>query len=214
MAARLPQDSWGFPFSKAHPELRLELINRIELSPSRLLAEVRMLGPGAADWVEEARRMPGVVEVLLHPEAERSALYRVTFATPSIHALTRQHGVLTRYPVVIQNGWSRFETLARPSQMRAFLDDLHARVGPGEIESVRRGPDPLKGLGLTPSLDAVFREALSTGYFSVPRAISLTQLARRLGRSKSTVSTALVRIQSRLADSAVQVDLAGFHPAR
>ncbi|MCI4321643.1 MAG: helix-turn-helix domain-containing protein, partial [Thermoplasmata archaeon] len=157
-----------------------------------------------------AREQPIVVKVEAYPESERNVLYRVVFKVPSIHTVTQRHRVLMRYPIVIQNGWSRFETFAGPGQMREFLAELESRVGPGHVESVRRSDMSLGKLGLTPAQDSVFREALSTGYFSVPRGISVTDLADRLGRSKSTVSVALSKIQNRLADSALQLDLASF----
>jgi predicted DNA binding protein len=210
VAAQLPLDSWGYQFTRDRPNLRLELMNRIEVGEGLLLAEVRMMGEGADEWPAAAREQPGVVKVESYPESERNVLYRVVFKVPSIHTVTQRHRVLTRYPIVIQNGWSRFETFAGSGQMREFLADLETRVGPGHVESVRRNDVSLGKLGLTPAQDSVFREALSTGYFSVPRGISVSDLADRLGRSKSTVSVALSKIQNRLADSALQLDLASF----
>jgi predicted DNA binding protein len=61
---------------------------------------------------------------------------------------------------------------------------------------------------LTASQDAVFRAALRTGYFSVPRRISVSGLAAQLGRSKSSTSEMLSKIHQRLAESALQLDLA------
>ncbi|MCI4331961.1 MAG: helix-turn-helix domain-containing protein [Thermoplasmata archaeon] len=213
VSAQLPKDSWGYQFSTQHPKLRLELVNRIEVSPTELLVEVRMLGEEALEWLVAAADFPHVVHVESHPRNDRDVLYRVTFGVPSIHTVTVRHRVLTRYPIVIQNGWSRFETFASAPQMRGYLNDLRRVVGPGEIESVRRGVSSAQNLGLTPSQDAVFREALSSGYYAVPREISVTGLADRIGRSKSTVSVALMKIEKRLADSALQVDLASFRLA-
>ncbi len=210
VAARLPKDSWGYHFTLAHPRLRLELLNRIEVAPGQLLVEVRMIGEGANEWPAASREFPSVVSVEAHPQGERNVLYRVTFAIPSIHLVTVRHRVLTRYPIIIQAGWSRFETFASASQMRAFLADLRRHVGPGEIESVRQGVGTMQGLGLTPVQDTVFREALSSGYYAVPREISLSDLADRIGRSKSTVSVTLMKIEKRLADSALQLDLTSF----
>jgi len=210
IAAQLPKDSWGYHFSRAHPGVRLELLNRIDVGQGLLLAEVRMTGEGAELWPEESKREPGIVAVEAHPEGPQRVLYRVTFSAPSIHVITQQHHVLTRYPIVIQDGMSRFETFAAASQMRDYLDELRTEVGPNRIEAVRRSEVSAGGLGLTPAQDSVFRGALNAGYFKVPRGISVTELAARLGRSKSTVSVALVKIQRALADSALQMDLDSF----
>jgi predicted DNA binding protein len=185
----------------------MEILNRMELLPGELLVELRLLGAGAERLGEQWHELPGILAIESHRESDRSTLYRVTSNTPSIHSVTQRHGVLTRYPIVVQDGWSRFETFGRPEQIRAFLDDLRREIGPNRVDSVRQGSASCRSLGLTPAQDTVFRAALSTGYFGAPRGISVTSLAQRLGRSKSTVSVTLAKIQRRLADSALQLDL-------
>jgi predicted DNA binding protein len=208
VAARLQETTWGSIFSRKHPELRMELLNRMELHGGELLVELRLLGPGAERLEEEWRELPRVVALESHREADTAYLYRVVATTPTIHAITQRHGVLTRYPIVVQDGWSRFETFGRPEQIRGFLADLRKEIGPNRVESVHQGSASFQSLGLTPAQDTVFRAALSSGYFGAPRGISVTTLARNLGRSKSTVSVALAKIQRRLADSVLQLDLA------
>lgn len=208
VAARLEESTWGSQFSRRHPELRMELLNRLETRPGELLVELRMFGPDAGRLADEWRLFPGIVALESQTEPEQSVLYHVTSTTPSIHAITSRHKVLTRYPIVVQDGWSRFETFGRPEQIRAFLDELRERIGPNRVESVRRATASFRSLGLTPAQDTVFRAALSNGYFGAPRGISITTLAHRLGRSKSTVSVTLAKIQQRLADSALQLDVA------
>jgi hypothetical protein len=208
VSAQLQESTWGFQFSRKYPELRMELLNRLELRPGELLVELRLLGDEADRLAHEWHGLPGILSLESHRESDVSVLYRVISDTPSIHAITQRHRVLTRYPIVVQDGWSRFETFGSPSQIRAFLDDLQRQVGPNRVESLRQGSASLRSLGLTPAQDSVFRAALSTGYFGAPRGISVTTLARRLGRSKSTVSVTLAKIQRRLADSALQIDLA------
>jgi HTH DNA binding domain len=209
--APLSQDGWGFHFTRAHPSLRLEILDRLEIGGGYLLAEVRMMGPGAYDWPMESRRFPQVTHIETHPEGPTSVLYRITYRAPFIHAITRKHGVLTRYPIIIQNGRSQFETFAAPRQMQGYLKELTEEVGPSQVGSVQQGSVTTQTLGLTPGQVAIFQEAVTAGFFQVPRLVTLTRLAERLGRSKSTISTALVKIRKRLAESALQVDLSAFN---
>lgn len=210
IVAPLGKDSWGYRFSRAHPSVRLELLDRLEVEPDQILVEVRMLGPGALDWAYESKKEAGVVHVESHVEDERTVLYRVTFRAPAIHLITRKHKVLIHYPIIIQNGISQFETFGTGPQIRAYLNELRERIGPSHVTAVRRGSLSTPTLGLTPVQDRIFRDAVSLGYFRSPRAISLSGLAERLGRSKSTVSAALVKIQRRLAESALEIDLTTF----
>lgn len=211
VTAPLSKDGWGYHFSRAHPSLRLEVLDRIEIGENLLLAEVRMMGPDAYDWPPESRRYPSVIHIETHPEGPNSVLYRVTYRAPHIHAITRRHGVLTRYPIIVQNGFSQFETFAASRQMQAYLKELVGDVGPSQINSVQQGSVTAQTLGLTPGQVAIFQEAVTAGFFQVPRLVTLTHLAERLGRSKSTISTALVKIRKRLAESALQMDLSAFN---
>lgn len=210
IVAQLGKDSWGYHFSKAHPACRLEVLDRMEVGSDMILVEVRMMGPGAFDWARESLKVAGVVHVESHVEDARTVLYRVTFRSPAIHVITRHHRVLIHYPIVVQNGMSQFETFGSGPQMRAYLKELQERIGPSHVAAVRRAHIPAQTLGFTPVQDTIFRDAVALGYFESPRAISVTDLAERIGRSKSTVSASLVKIQKRLAESALGIDLTSF----
>ena len=208
VAARLQESTWGYQFTRRYPGVRLEILNRLEVEPGQLLVELTMTGVGAERFAAEWRDYPGVRSVQSRTEVPGTYHYLVTSSTPTIHSITQRHRVLTRYPIVVQDGWSRFETFGSPSQIREFLDALRAQVGPSQVESSRRSSTTARSLGLTPAQDEIFRAALASGYYGAPRGVSLTTLAGRLGRSKSTVSVMLAKIQRRLADSALALDLA------
>lgn len=210
IVAPLGKDSWGYRFTRSHPNVRLELLDRLEVGPDQILVELRMMGPGAFDWAKESQQEPDVVHVESHVEDVRTVLYRVTFRAPQIHIITRQHQVLIHYPIVIQNGISQFETFGTGPQMRAYIAELRKRIGPSRVTAVRRANLAAQSLGMTPIQDTIFRDAVALGYFQSPRGITVTGLAQRLGRSKSTVSAALVKIQQHLAESALHLDLATY----
>ena len=216
LAVRLPAKAVGYRFSTTHPELRIEVQNRMEVSPRHLLTDGRVLGPraeeSASEWSREVENYPGVTEVDLQVEGPDVAHFRLTQVTPTVHHVMRRHRVLTRFPIVIQDGWMRFETVATSGQMRKALLDLERRVGASHVEAVRKGPAPLGGLGLGRAHEAVFRAAMAAGYFDVPRRISVTGLAARLGRGKSTVSESLAIVEKRLADAALQLALVQVPP--
>jgi hypothetical protein len=205
---RLPPRAIGYLFSTRHPELRLQIQNRMEVPGNRVLFDVRCEGPRAAEWVEEVAKFREVSRVEVYPQDARSATYRLTLRTPVFHAVLRKRRVLARYPVEIEQGWGRFETVATASQIRGVLAELQRRVGPSHVEAVRRGPVTLGSLGLTGPQEEVFRAAMAGGFFDTPRGVSLTALAATVGKSKSAVSESIRKIQQRLAESAIQIGLA------
>ncbi len=201
----LAKSAIGSRFSLQHPELRIELVNRLELEEEQLLIEGRLFGPGAAGVGPEILGYPEVIRLELRAEGPDVAYFRLTMALPEVLRVVRRHRILTRYPVIVERGRMRFETITTPSQVRAALAEFRARVGDAEIEAVRHGPVVLGQLGLTPAQELVFRIAMSEGYFDVPRRTSLTRLAGRLGRSVSSTSETLARIRKQLTDSAIRL---------
>lgn len=211
LAVHLGKTGVGARFSSNHPDLRLEIQNRMEVGSGYLLIEGRILGPQAgvstAEWEAELLDDPDVKELQFHSSGGGSVNWRVTQRAPPIHDMVRRHRLLTRYPLVLQGGWLRFETVATAAQIRALIGDMKKRIGPSRVEAIRRGTVELGSLGLGPAQEIVFRAAMAGGYFDLPRGISVTGLAERLGLSKSAVSEALTRIEKRLADAALQLSL-------
>jgi predicted DNA binding protein len=207
LAIQLPPNAMGPRFNAAHPDLRVEIRNRMELDARNVLLEIAVFGPGAPDLLEEVRRYPEVSDVEVHAQGPDAAVYLLVASTPVVFEVIRRHRVLTRYPLVIEGGWVRFETVGTAEEIRQALEGLRRRVGPSHVEAVRRGPVTLGSLGLSRSQEVIFRAAMDLGYYDVPRRTSVSGLASHLGRSKSTVSEALTRIDKRLAESALQVSL-------
>jgi predicted DNA binding protein len=208
LALELPRNAVGGALSRIHRELRIEVANWMNLPTDLLLLDVRVFGPSAGDHAEEVRQFAGVMGVEVHKEGPETAMYRVVQRRPVVMKLIQHHQVLARYPITIQDGWIRFETIAKASQVRTFIKDATRRMGAGHVEAVHHGPVLGRNLGLTDAQDALFRAALSAGYFNSPRGISISDLAERLGRSKSSTSEMLSKIQRRLAETAVRFDLA------
>jgi predicted DNA binding protein len=196
-----------YEFTRAHPENEFEILNRMEVPGDLLLIEVRVTGPDPGRLAREGTQFSEVVSVEAFPTGPRECLHRVLQRLPPMHRIAREHRILARYPLRIRAGALEFETVARRPQMRALVRALERDVGPTRVLSVRPAFPSLDTLGLTPAQKIVFREAVSAGYFGVPRGISVTELAQRLGRSKSTISIALAQIQRRLADRVDQFDL-------
>jgi predicted DNA binding protein len=207
ISVRLGLSDASYLFSHRHPELRVEILGRLDVDRDHQIAEVRIRGPHAGRYAEEMRRLPGVSRADAHSESEGDAHYRVHLLTGAGARAMRAQQVLARYPMVLQDGWLHFETIATVDRLRALLRHLEEHVGPTRAGPPGRGPLRPGDVGLTVAQDEVFRAALQSGYFNAPRGISLTELARRLGRSKSTVSQQLTRIQRRLAQSALRLEM-------
>lgn len=188
-------------FSRTHPEAVLHL-RRFQVLPAhRILAEWDYFGPSDPAILEEVRRLPDVISA--SPVALTDSLSRAQLVTeqPNWLALEDELRVLYRHPIVVQNGEVTLEVAAPVSRLDRLLESL--RRLKLMVRVVRFGRDPL--ISYPPTLTTRQRtllvQALAAGYFDVPRRISLTDLAEKLHRSKSTLSQVLRRVQQRLAEA-------------
>jgi len=113
-------------------------------------------------------------------------------------------GLPMQFPVRIQAGFLNWEVVARRSEFEEVLK--HARkVNPDfQVVSIRDRPLRSHLPMLTDAQQQLLSQAMAAGYFAVPRGITLTDLARRLGRSKSGLSEAVAIIERKLLESALR----------
>jgi predicted DNA binding protein len=206
----VPRGVWLRNFTRSFPDLLVEVHNTLALDGSKTLGEFEVYGP-PGDWTQEIRRHPDVEQaerLVVFPDLGR---YRVLFHRPVHLAIARDLEVLLSYPRSVRGGIFSCETVARRSKLRALIAALNGAGCRARVVSFRR--DSLRSVRpeLSPVQRRLFHAALEAGYFEVPRRISLTRLAERLGRSKSTVSQTLAHVERKLilSSSANEVAVPG-----
>jgi hypothetical protein len=199
----IPRNFWLWSFTRRHPELLVEVHNTMTVEGTDTLAEFEVYGP-PTDWSREIGALPQVYEVhRLGPET-LPGRYQVRFRQPVYLSLAHEVGVLLRYPRTAQDGTFSCETIARVDQIHRLVSALNDSGLPAEVVSLR--PEALRSCrpALTRIQRDLFRQALASGYFEVPRRTTLTALSKQISRSKSSVSRTLAVVERKLAETAFQ----------
>jgi predicted DNA binding protein len=111
------------------------------------------------------------------------------------------------FPLRIQAGVITWEVVARYADFQVILKYARS-VDPGaSVVSIRRGPLRSHLPMLTDVQQKLLNQAMAAGYFAVPRGITLTELARKLERSKSSISESLALIEKTLMETALRPSL-------
>lgn len=193
----LPPDTWIAEVSRAHPGSRFRLLGGIETDEGAVeLGEVREGEVEAAAWT--VRDHPAVRDhELLHVDDER-ALSRYLLEDVALYRFLQDAGIPPEFPIEVEEGWFEFELTADPERLNAISTGLDASPLGHELLFVAR-TRPREAL-LTDRQREVLELAVREGYFEVPRATDLSELADRLGVDKSTVSGVLRRAQARVLE--------------
>jgi len=195
-------------FSRRHPDLVIRIHDSMLLDERRVLVEVEMEG-ASPNWSKELEGFSDVSLVEQIDIPHRTPRYRVLSRRLACFRPFHDLAVLPSDPRTFQNGFYHCETIAPASQLRRLVASLKRVGARPRLTSIRPLQSPVprprpRGL-LTPVQQRFFTEALERGYYEVPRRITLSRLAERLGRSKSSVSHALALVERKLAMGAVDL---------
>ena len=204
LKVRIPKVLWTSGFSRSHPEISLEVLNRSDVSRETSVSDYWIGGHPAGVWAREIAGYADVLAVDSLAEVGDGCLYRITYRNPPVISLYRELGMPIQFPLHIQAGSIHWEVVAR----RVGFDTVlrHAKkIDPDfQVISIRRRPLRHHLPVLTDAQHQLLTRAMASGYFAVPRGITLTELARRLDRSKSAVSEAIAIIERKLLESALR----------
>ena len=201
---RIPRNVWTGPFSSSHPDLRLEILNRVEVTPDASVSDFWIEGGPPGVWAEEIGRFPDILSVDSLAEVGGGSLYRIKYRNPPIVYLYRRLQLPLHFPLRMQGGYLGWEIVARYSEFQEIMKHVRTADPAAQIVSIRRGPLRSHLPLLSEAQHQLLTEAMAAGYFAVPRGITLTALARKLNRSKSGISEAIALIEKKLLEAAVR----------
>ncbi len=189
--------------SRRFPRAHLEILGRLDVGRGEMLTDLRIASPEPELWAEEIAHLPTVRRAELLSESPDATLVRVTHSDRGFLPVLARVQVLRQFPFPVENGVARWTIISQESRLRRLLDELK-RASPGvQVEAVHSRI----GTGVIDTLTArqkeIFERAMALGYFEVPRGVSLTELAERLGISKSTLSEALAIIERKMLSERV-----------
>lgn len=200
---RIPRVIWTGPFSTRHPELRLEVLNRTDVTADTSVSDYWIGGGAPGEWATEIASFPDVVHVDPLAEVGSGCLYRIQYRNPPVIYLYRQLHLPLQFPLRIQAGILTWEVVSRHAEFQKVLTHARRADASVQVASVRRGPLRSHLPMLTGSQQELLTRAMAAGYFAVPRGITLTELSRKLNRSKSAVSEGIAVIEKKLVESAL-----------
>jgi predicted DNA binding protein len=204
LRVRIPEDLWTGAFSARHRTVRLEVLNRHDLSRDTSVSDYWISGRPPGVWANEIAGFSDVESVESLAEVSDGCLYRIQYRNPPVVYQYRRLALPLQFPLRIQDGVITWEIIAQRDAFEELLQFARTRDPYLQISSVRTGPLRSHLPLLSEAQHRLLTTAMAEGYFAVPRRVSLTELAARLGRSKSALSEALARIEEKLLESSLR----------
>ncbi|EQD73350.1 Bacterio-opsin activator, HTH domain protein [mine drainage metagenome] len=178
----------------------MEILDRLEVGKGLTMIEAHVLSKEGGGWSEEVRSLPGVKDVELIDATEGSEVFRVFFRGRTFIPLLKKLRLVRHFPFPIQNGVATWTVVGPEGKVRLLLKQLEGGATGVHVDAVHHGPLPRGTALLTSRQQEVLHRAMAEGYFDVPRRISLTELAPKLGVAISTLSVTLAVIEKKILE--------------
>ncbi len=201
-----PDEIWLASICQAYPAIKIEIQSFL---PGNFTAGKDLVG-NALMKIHDARidavlrdiqQHPSLVGLFILAKDAQEALVNVKTRDSWLLASLIGAEVVLRFPVKV--GWDGEHAVGiwtitgmrdRVDRLLTLLEEKHVQVEMKNIQKIQS--NQVQGT-LTPRQAEILEVALKLGYFEFPRKITLTELARRVGVAKSTLSEIVRRISQK-----------------
>ncbi len=146
--------------------------------------------------MEEVKNHKSVIDISILEKDEKRVKFNVKTKDPFLLYAIIKCGVLVNFPVRVREGYAYWRLVSK----RESIDKLLTLFDQKGIEYtlLRIGNSPYSvdddKNKLTLDESTILNKAITSGFFEIPRKISLEELANVLGKSKSALSVTLRKI--------------------
>ncbi len=201
-----PDKIWIAAICQKYPNIKIEIQSFL---PGNLQAADALVG-NALMKIQDARidalladiqHHPSLVELFVLSKDAQEALVNVKTRDSWLLASLIASEVVLRFPVKVSwdgkhavGTWTITGMRDRVDRLLTVLEEKHVHA---ELKSIQKiQSNQIQGT-LTPRQAEILEVALKLGYFEFPRKITLTDLAKRVGIAKSTLSEIVRRISQK-----------------
>ena len=195
---KFPEQLWISEIFKNFPDVKMEILHFLpyDLEKSIGNSAIEIMHYKVDSIIEAIRIHPSVIELGVLEKEENRVKFNVKTKDPYLLYAIIKCGVLIDFPVRVEDGfayWRLVSSRERIDQLLTLFEQKNI-----SFELLRIGISPYNidddKYKLTLNELNILEKAISSGFFEIPRKISLEELANKMGKSKSALSVMLRKI--------------------
>ncbi|MFX0060063.1 MAG: helix-turn-helix domain-containing protein [Candidatus Hodarchaeota archaeon] len=195
---KFPDDIWISAIFKKFHDIKMEIEHflpyDLEKSIGNSMIEIQHYN--IKSIIPEIQNHSSVIEFTILEQEENRIMFNVKTKDPYLLYALIKCGVLVNFPVRVRDGfayWRLVSSRERIDQLLTIFEKKNI-----DFELLRIGKSPIsieeEKNKLTLEESNILDKAIESGFFEIPRKISLEELANNLGKSKSALSVMLRKI--------------------
>ena len=193
-----PTNLWISDIFKKFPDLTMEITSFLpyvlESSIGNLIAEI--LHHDIDGVIEAIKNHKTVFEFNIFEREEKKIKFNMKIKNAYLLDALIHRGILVNFPIRVSDGQAYWKFIANRNAIDSILTFFEQKKIEFIILKIGVSPYAIDKLDNRLSLDEsnILDTAINLGFFEVPRNISLEDLSKKLGRSKSAISVLLRKI--------------------
>jgi len=195
---KFPEQIWISEIFKNYPDIKMEISHFLPYDLEKSIGNslIEILHYNIDSIIEEISNHPSVFELNVLEKEENKVKFNVKTKDPYLLYAVIKCGVLVNFPVRVRDGYAFWRLISTRKRIDELLTLFEQKSINFTLLKIGNSPyllDDDKNK-LTLSESNVLDKAISSGFFEIPRKISLEELANDLGKSKSALSVMLRKI--------------------
>ncbi|MHA1274163.1 MAG: helix-turn-helix domain-containing protein [Promethearchaeota archaeon] len=195
---KFPEKLWISYIFQKFPDIRMEIqyFLPFDLEKSIGNSVIDIQHYKIDDIIKEVREHPSVLELNVLERNENFIKINVKTKDPYLLYAVIENGVLIDFPVRVKEGYAYWRLISSRNGIDKLLTVFDKKSIEYELLKIGNSPYDLEDdvHRLTFEENFILNKAIDLGFFEVPRKISLEELAKSLGKSKSALSVMLRKI--------------------
>jgi len=195
---KFPDQIWISHIFKKYPDVKMEISHflpyDLEKSIGNSIIEIKHYNINKI--IDDVRNHPSVFELSVMETEENKVKFNIKTKDPYLLYAIIKCGVLVQFPINVKEGYAYWRLISSRDRIDQLLTLFEQKKVNFELLRIGKSPYSIEDdkNRLTLNEENVLDKAISSGFFEVPRKISLEELANALGKSKSGLSVMLRKI--------------------
>ncbi|MDX1798130.1 MAG: helix-turn-helix domain-containing protein [Candidatus Lokiarchaeia archaeon] len=195
---KFPEQLWFSEIFRNYPDVKMEISHFLPYDLERSIGNsvIEIMHYNIDSIIEEISVHPSVFELSVIEREENHVKFNIKTKDPYLLYAIIKCGVLVDFPVRVEDGFAYWRLISSRDRIDQLLTLFEERNINFELLRIGIAPYNLEDEKYKLTLDElnVLDRAISSGFFEIPRKISLEELANELGKSKSALSVMLRKI--------------------
>jgi hypothetical protein len=195
---KFPKEIWISEIFKNYPDIKMEISHFLpyDLEKSIGNSVIEILHYNIDSIIKEIRSHPSVFEFNIIEKEENRIKFNIKTKDPYLLYAIIKCGVLVDFPVRVKEGFAYWRLISSRESIDQLLTLFEQKNINFKLLRIGVSPYIIEDDKYKMTLDelTILDKAISSGFFEIPRKISLEELANELGKSKSALSVKLRKI--------------------